>query len=252
MGDCLSIVEPDVAFSADVRRKSADDRSVDAGDSAILSHQPRAYRGSMAASASACAARQRSLLADLIGPIADGDSLMAADALLTAFGSLSGVMEANVEEIDAVLPGFGLVAVAAREVGVELTREQVRGLPVEIEDHRLHDHLKRSIGVRLNETMVVIFVDRDGGYITDEEIGSGGGDSVQFRFRTIFRRALALTAPAVLIAHNHPSGRAAPSAADVEMAHAIRGVGAMLGVALIDLLIVTNRAIYSVAKGAVL
>lgn len=59
--------------------------------------------------------------------------------------------------------------------------------------------------------------------------------------REIFVKTLLCNASKVAIAHNHPSGDASPSGADIDTAKRIADAGNLVGVALIDSLIVTDN-----------
>jgi DNA repair protein RadC len=54
----------------------------------------------------------------------------------------------------------------------------------------------------------------------------------------VVKRALELSATAVILVHNHPSGDPTPSRADIEMTRAIADVARPLGIAVHDHLIV--------------
>lgn len=59
--------------------------------------------------------------------------------------------------------------------------------------------------------------------------------------REVFRPAIADSAFAIIIAHNHPSGDASPSKADVELTRRLHAAGEILQISLLDHLIVTDR-----------
>ena len=59
---------------------------------------------------------------------------------------------------------------------------------------------------------------------------------------------MTLEAAAILLAHNHPSGVARPSSRDIEETSKVGYIAQSLGIQLIDLLIVTARAVCSMAR----
>lgn len=62
--------------------------------------------------------------------------------------------------------------------------------------------------------------------------------------REVFRLAIALGAHSILVAHNHPSGDAAPSDADREVTRRLRKAGEVVGISLVDHIVVTDSAAY--------
>ncbi|MES2135329.1 MAG: DNA repair protein RadC [Patescibacteria group bacterium] len=82
--------------------------------------------------------------------------------------------------------------------------------------------------------------------IHDEVVSIGTLDSNIIHPRDIFRPALEYSAAALILVHNHPSGIATPSDADVSVTEQIIKAGALLGIDLIDHIIVTKDGFKSV------
>lgn len=199
-------------------------------------------------------ARSRSVLEKLLTALDPAAAASRAQTLLREFGSLAVLFNAAPEEIDRAIPqatGAGAVIAAARECTQEAMFQMISGSQVRSNDAALHRYLQSRLGRLPEEHLHVVFVDREGGYITDEEVGVGGADSLSVHFRSVFRRAMALEAMAILLAHNHPSGIAHPSPGDIEDTREMREVGRRLGIHLIDHLIVTARSVYSMSDAGV-
>jgi DNA repair protein RadC len=88
------------------------------------------------------------------------------------------------------------------------------------------------------EEFRVLFLDRKNGLIADESQGVGAVDQTPVYPREVVRRALELSATAVILVHNHPSGDPTPSSQDVKMTLDIIAVAQPLGVAVHDHIIV--------------
>jgi DNA repair protein RadC len=61
------------------------------------------------------------------------------------------------------------------------------------------------------------------------------------RIAEVFREAVASGSPAMILAHNHPSGDPTPSPADVELTHVLASAGQLLDIALVDHIIIGHQ-----------
>ena len=60
--------------------------------------------------------------------------------------------------------------------------------------------------------------------------------------REVFREAIRLSASAVIVAHNHPSGDPAPSRADIQVTRQLREAAKVIGIDLLDHIVLGRRA----------
>jgi DNA repair protein RadC len=88
------------------------------------------------------------------------------------------------------------------------------------------------------EELRVLFLDKRNRLIEEERQQVGTVDHTPVYPREVVRRALELSATAVILVHNHPSGDPTPSRADVEMTQAIIAVARPLGISVHDHIIV--------------
>lgn len=101
------------------------------------------------------------------------------------------------------------------------------------------------------ERLHVLFVDRAGAYLGDAPMGTGGLGGLSLRMRDLFAKALSNRAHGILVAHNHPSGQCRPSRADIVSTRRLETVATVLDIELLDHLIFTKDAVYSMRAGAV-
>jgi len=78
-----------------------------------------------------------------------------------------------------------------------------------------------------------------------ELISLGSVDMSVVHPRETFRRAVIEGVSSIIIAHNHPSGEAVPSDADIGITKKLKEAGTILGIELLDHIIVTNESYYS-------
>jgi DNA repair protein RadC len=88
------------------------------------------------------------------------------------------------------------------------------------------------------EIFRVIFLDKRNALIADEVQQTGTVDHAPVYPREVVKRALELSATALILVHNHPSGDPMPSSADIAMTREIADIAKSLGIALHDHIIV--------------
>jgi len=101
------------------------------------------------------------------------------------------------------------------------------------------------------ERLHVLFVDERRSYLGDSPMGLGGASSLSVRMRELFTKALSLRANGIVVAHNHPSGLCRPSRSDIVSTQRLEKVATALDIELIDHLIFTHGAVYSMRAGAI-
>ena len=88
------------------------------------------------------------------------------------------------------------------------------------------------------EQFRLLFLDKKNHLIADEVQQTGTVDHTPVYPREVIKRALELSATALILVHNHPSGDPSPSSADVQMTRAIVDVAKPLGIAVHDHIII--------------
>lgn len=99
------------------------------------------------------------------------------------------------------------------------------------------------------ERFHAMFFDEYQSYLDDASVGSGKLGTIEIRMRDLFTRALAVGASGILIAHNHPSGHCRPSQFDITSTRRLKLIGEALDIELLDHLIFTQDAVYSMRAG---
>jgi DNA repair protein RadC len=90
-----------------------------------------------------------------------------------------------------------------------------------------------------------LFLDKKNQLIADEVMNRGTVDHAPVYPREVMRRALELSASAVILVHNHPSGDPTPSAADIDMTRQVVDAGRPLRIAVHDHLIAARDGVAS-------
>jgi len=164
-----------------------------------------------------------------------------AKALIARFGSFAEAIAAEparLAEIEGMSAGaiaeFKIVEAGAKRFAKGVARKR---LPVG-SFSAVIDYCRTAMAFDAREEFRVLFLDRKNGLIADESQGLGTVDQTPVYPREVVRRALELSATAVILVHNHPSGDPTPSSQDVKMTLDIIAVAQPLGVAVHDHIIV--------------
>lgn len=178
--------------------------------------------------------------------------LHMAQDVLDAFGGLAGLLHAGADELRRV-KGLGGSAKRAELIAVlELARralaQQLQQRPVLETPAAVRDYLQLHLASRPHEVFAVLFLDTRHCLIALEELFRGTLAQSSVYPREVALRALHHHAAAVMLAHNHPSGCVAPSAADQAITRELSAALALLDVRVLDHWIVAPGAALSMAE----
>ena len=150
-------------------------------------------------------------------PVKDTNPI--AHALLDRFGSLSQVLEADVEELKRV-PGIKDHAATLLALVIDLCRYYQVNCAQKTEilatlDACANYLVPRFFG-RTRETVFLLCLDAKCKVLCCKELGEGSVNTASISVRKVVETALSANATTVVLAHNHPSGIAVPSNDDVQ------------------------------------
>jgi DNA repair protein RadC len=164
-----------------------------------------------------------------------------AKALLKRFGSFAEAIHApepllrEVEGIgEATITQLRLIAAAANRIAKGELKQR----------HALSSwqdvitYCRTSMAFAEKEQFRLLFLDKRNQLIADEVQQTGTVDHTPVYPREVIKRALELSATAIILVHNHPSGDPTPSQADIRMTKAIVDIAKPLGIAVHDHIIV--------------
>src|SRR3989440_11351173 len=100
------------------------------------------------------------------------------------------------------------------------------------------DYCRTSMAFADKEQFRVLFLDKRNQLIADEVQQVGTVDHTPVYPREVIKRALEVSATAIVLVHNHPSGDPTPSQADIQMTKAIVNIAGPLGISVHDHIIV--------------
>lgn len=198
--------------------------------------------------------RQHALLAQLVGAIDPGSSEKIASQLLERFGSLSGIFAESQISLAQHTDSAALATLLffAKAAVLEGMRENVRRVQFDPRDSRIMDYLIATMQGEAEEHLHAIFLDSQRRYLKDERVASGGWSHITIRLRPLLRRALELNSAQLVLFHNHPSGLAKPSQADIALTQQAWSVANLLGIELFDHLIVAGPSVFSMRSAGMM
>ena len=178
-----------------------------------------------------------------------------AHRLLHHFGSFNRVLEASVKDLQ-VVPGIGKNAATLIALLLPLFRQYRQGIAegaaaISGTESMIEYCQALLMGERL-ERFFVLCLDARGRLITHAMISSGDEGETAVYPRLIAKELLRSGAESCVLAHNHPSGLAHPSRADIELTAALKTILAPLSIALADHVIIAGDEFFSFANNGLI
>ncbi len=181
----------------------------------------------------------------------DENVVRVSQRLLSTFGNLSGLAQANVAELMAAR-GLGPAKAAQLKAALELGRR----LLVEAPDQRPQvrspadaaNLLMSEMSLLEQEHLRVMLLDTKNRVLGSPTVYVGSLNTSLIRVGELFREAIRANSAAVIVAHNHPSGDPTPSPEDVAVTRQIAEAGKLLDVDVLDHLIIGRQRFVSLKE----
>ncbi|MGE0385291.1 MAG: DNA repair protein RadC [Gammaproteobacteria bacterium] len=174
-----------------------------------------------------------------------------ARTLLQHFGGLRALLEAPFGSFRSA-GGGGAARWAQIQAGQELARRYLEAGLARGDVIASPADTRRYLAARLRgherEVFACLFLDNRHRVILFEEMFFGTIDSASVHPREVVKRALAVNAAALILAHNHPSGVAEPSRADAALTARIKETLALVDVRVLDHFVIGDREVVSLAE----
>ena len=182
--------------------------------------------------------------------------LQLAQSLLDRFGGLAGLLQAGVDDLKAV-KGLGGPAkraeiAAVLEIARRVLAQRLAEQPMFEQPQAVKDYLQLQLAGLEHESFGVMFLDAQHRLLAFETLFRGTLTHTAVHPREVVKRALALNAAAVVLAHNHPSGVAEPSRADELITQSLRQALMLVDVKVIDHVVVARGGTVSFAERGLL
>jgi DNA repair protein RadC len=171
-----------------------------------------------------------------------------AKDILKNFGSLKGVMDAHIRDLEGVT-GVGehtaVLIKLVKDMGSLYLKEKAQEKPQITCTRELLDYCKTTIGGLKDERFCVIYLDAQNKITGMETIQEGIVNQAVVYPRKVLENALERKASAIILVHNHPSGHVKPSDADIRLTKTIQDTARMLEILVHDHVIVGENRFFS-------
>jgi DNA repair protein RadC len=160
-----------------------------------------------------------------------------AKAMIARFGSFAETVAAAPErlsEIEGVTEGVITEIKLIHAAALRTAQGEIKKRPLLSSWTSVLDYLRSAMAFEAREQFRILFLDKRNRLIADEVQSRGTVDHAPVYVREVMKRALELSATALVLAHNHPSGDPKPSKADIDMTREIVNVAGKLGIAIHD------------------
>ena len=172
------------------------------------------------------------------------DTKPIAKDLIEKFGSFAEVINAPEERLQEV-SGIGETVVTEikliKAASLRLLKSNIVKRPALNTWSELLQYCQAAMAYETKEQLRIIFLDKRNHIIADEVQQTGTVDHTPVYIREVIKRALELSATAIILLHNHPSGDPTPSRADIQMTKDIIEAAQKLGIHVHDHIIIGRK-----------
>ena len=197
------------------------------------------------------------LMAILIGSGNRQESAVALSQrmLQSVEGNINELAKVSIEKL-MTFKGIGeakaINIIAALELGKRRQLENLLEKPKIGGSNDVFKLMHPIIGDLSHEEFWVLFLNNSNKVLAKLQVSKGGMTATVVDIRLLFKQALELFSVAIIVCHNHPSGKLKPSDADVQLTQKIKNAGNTLDIKLLDHLIIAEKAYFSFADEGIL
>ena len=197
------------------------------------------------------------LVAILIGSGSRNESAVALSKRILAsvdnnLSSLGKQSLAQLMEFKGIGEAKAITIAAALELGRRRKEENPLELVKVTSSKVMYQEMYPIIGELAHEEFWVVYLNNANKIIFKAQLSKGGITGTIVDVRLVFKIALEQNAVAIVLAHNHPSGKLQASEADIQVTKRIKNAGLQLDISVLDHIIVTEHSYFSFADEGIL
>lgn len=197
-----------------------------------------------------------------VGELSDAELLAVviedaelAEKIVSECGSLSGIVRMELPRL-RMIEGLGLRRAEKVAASAELGRRLAAAEAQNVDSIATSDDIVRIFRPIVeglsHEECWVLFLTNSNRIIERQRVSQGGVQATIVDNRLIVKRALELLSTQIVLVHNHPSGAAEPSDADIALTRKVREAAALFDIRLLDHIIIAGTGSYSFRSGGLL
>lgn len=191
--------------------------------------------------------------AELLAVVIEDETL--AEKIISECGSLSGIVRTELPRL-RMIEGLGLRRAEKIAASAELGRRLAAAEAQNVDSIATSDDIVRVFRPIVeglsHEECWVLFLTNSNRIIERQRVSQGGVQATIVDNRLIVKRALELLSTQIVLVHNHPSGAAEPSDADIALTRKVREAAALFDIRLLDHIIIAGSGSYSFRSGGLL
>lgn len=170
--------------------------------------------------------------------------LGSIDNNLNKLGKLSVL---DLKKFKGIGEAKAISIIAALELGRRRRLEEAMELLKVTSSKDIFDIMQPLIGELQHEEFWIVYLNNSNRVLYKEQLSKGGLTGTLVDTRLVFKKAFELNAIAVILCHNHPSGKLQPSSADNSITKKLKNAGDTLDIKVLDHIIITENAYFSFA-----
>lgn len=170
--------------------------------------------------------------------------LNSIDNNLNKLGKLSVF---DLQKFKGIGDAKAISIITALELGRRRRIEEALELPQITGSKAIFNMMQPLIGELQHEEFWIVYLNNSNKVLHKEQLSKGGLTGTLVDVRLVFKKAIELFSTAIILCHNHPSGKLQPSHADKSITNKLKLAGETLDIKVLDHLIITENAYFSFA-----
>lgn len=170
--------------------------------------------------------------------------LASVDHNLNALGKLS---IAQLMTFNGIGEAKAISIISAMELGRRRRNEDATDLTKITSSKMVFEVMQPIIGELAHEEFWVLFLNNSNKILFKTQLSKGGMTGTMVDVRIVFKLAFEQNATAIILVHNHPSGKLQASDADIQITKKIKTAGQQLDISVLDHIIISETGYYSFA-----
>jgi DNA repair protein RadC len=192
------------------------------------------------------------LIAILIGSGSRNETAVALSKKILAsidnnLNKLGKMWVADLQKFKGIGEAKAISILTALELGRRRRLEEAVELPQITSSRAIFEMMQPLIGELHHEEFWIVYLNNSNKVLHKEQLSKGGLTGTLVDVRLVYKKGIELFSTAIILCHNHPSGKLQPSQADKSITSKLKLAGETLDIKVLDHIIITENAYFSFA-----